>query len=312
MPPAPIALFLYNRPHHASRTIKALSQNNLASRSDLFVFCDAAKSDVHLEAVSEVRALAKKIEGFRSVTIIEREFNLGLADSIMSGVTQLIETHGTVIVVEDDLETSPFFLEYMNDALQIYKDNDRVMSVSGFRYPVQKFADQETFFLHIPLCWGWATWSRAWKEMRRDTAILESIGKEDIRKINFDNTYNFWNQAVRNKEGKLKTWFIFWYMSVYLKDGLTLFPSISLVRNLGMDGSGQNSDATSRYDVILSDRKIRVESTQVELSRAAYAAHKTYFSSIKGSVFKRGLSRLYSRVRRIRGMITAHSDKGGK
>ena len=152
---SPVVLFTYNRLEHTQHTVHALQKNLLASKSDLVVFSDAAKSDAQANSVAEVRRYIKQIGGFKSVTIFERETNMGLANSIISGVTSIVNNHGRVIVLEDDLVTSPYFLTYMNLALEKYADDDRIASIHGYSYPVKEQLP-EAFFLSGAACWGWA------------------------------------------------------------------------------------------------------------------------------------------------------------
>ena len=159
MKPAPIALFAYNRPAHLARTLAALQNNELAAASDLFVFADGAKSPAHAEGVARVRETLRDVTGFRSVTVAARAENLGLARSIISGVTELVTAHDRVIVVEDDLHTSPYFLRYLNEALEMYAADERVVSAHAYVYPIARPLP-ETFFLRGADCWGWATWRR--------------------------------------------------------------------------------------------------------------------------------------------------------
>src|SRR6476661_7857653 len=165
---APIALFVYNRPEHTRRTIKFLKQNLLADESRLFIFSDAAKNDLHTGKVAEVREIIKSVEGFRSVQVIERKANLGLANSIIDGVTMLTEKYGKVIVFEDDLISSKFALQYFNDSLQRYENQDRVMHIGAYMYPLKSNNLPPTFFYRAASSWGWATWGRAWKYFEPD------------------------------------------------------------------------------------------------------------------------------------------------
>ena len=158
---APIALFVYARPDHALRTVEALLKNPEASGSDLIVFSDAARTADKEEAVHHVREYVANIQGFRSLTVHHRPQNYGLAKSIIDGVSQVLETYDRVIVLEDDMETSPHFLRYMNAALYNYADDERVISVHGYVYPTNQTLP-EAFFLRGADCWGWATWRRGW------------------------------------------------------------------------------------------------------------------------------------------------------
>ena len=159
---APIAVFVYNRPEHTRRALESLSRNPLAAESDLVIFSDAARKPEHQQDVGLVRALIRDVAGFRSVRIVERERNLGLASSIEDGVGKLCDEQGKVIVVEDDLVVSPKFLSFMNRALERYRDEPRVMQVSGYMFPGTFNSSAEALFLPLISCWGWGTWKRAW------------------------------------------------------------------------------------------------------------------------------------------------------
>jgi GT2 family glycosyltransferase len=170
---APIALFVYNRPDHARQTIEALKENELSAESDLIIFADGPKNSGAQAKVNEVRKLIKNVIGFRSLTIHESPNNKGLANSIIDGATKVCEEYGRVIVLEDDLVTSPWFLKYMNDALNTYEQDERVISVHGYTYPVDEPLP-ETFFLRGADCWGWATWKRGWELFEPNVASTEN------------------------------------------------------------------------------------------------------------------------------------------
>ncbi|MDD4082332.1 MAG: glycosyltransferase [Sphaerochaetaceae bacterium] len=155
---APIVLFVYSRLDHTKRTVEALKNNLLADESNLIIFSDAPKNEKSKKAVEEVRKYIHSIKGFKSVKIIERKNNVGLANSIIDGVTKVVNKYGKIIVLEDDLVTSKYFLNFMNDSLELYKNESKVISISGYTYPVGGLA--ETFFIKGTDCWGWATWKR--------------------------------------------------------------------------------------------------------------------------------------------------------
>lgn len=277
----PIALFVYNRPAHARKTVEALQANPLAAESDLFVFSDAAKDLQSRDAVVQTRVFAKSITGFRSVALIERERNYGLAANITGGVSQLAARFGRVIVMEDDLVSSPHFLRYMNDALELYAADDRVMHVSGGAYPIGGDLRLASYFLRVPLCWGWGTWQRAWAHFSRDFGVMNHFNRDIIRRFDFDGTYDYWKQLELNRQGRLDTWFVFWYASLVLRNGLALFPGTPLVRNIGMDGSGVHCGATDQYDVPLGTSPVRLERMAIEECAEAFELHKAYFRRIR-------------------------------
>jgi hypothetical protein len=259
--------------------------------------------------VQAVRQYIKEFVGFRSKTIIERSHNLGLADSIIEGVTKACADYGKAIVLEDDLETSPHFLAYMNDALDRYAHIDSVMHISGCSYPISPIENQETYFLQVPLCWGWATWKRAWDHFERDVAIMNEFSDEMVRTFNFDSTYPYWAQLELNRDGKIRTWFVFWYAKIFRMAGLCLFPSRSLVRNAGFDSSGVNCDATDVYDVALSPDSVSVEAIPLSLNVQAYQRHIAYFRSIQPSKVGRFVGKLRRLSNKILKRFTGASNR---
>lgn len=242
MRPAPIAVFVYNRPGHTRQTLEALQGNRLASDSELFIFSDAPKGPEAVAAVREVRSLVRSLEGFKVVNVIERPENFGLARSIIDGVSRLSERHGRVIVLEDDLVTSPFFLEFMNAALDRYDADDRVMQVAGYMFPVDLPIREDALFLSFISSWGWATWSRAWQhfdpQARGYGQLLADLPLR--RKFDLDGHYKYFKMLQAQQQGKAESWAIRWYLSVFLRHGLALYPRKTMVQNLGFDGSGVN------------------------------------------------------------------------
>jgi len=244
---APIALFVYNRPGHTRQTVEALLANTVAYQTPLYVFSDAPRDEAASLAVAEVRSYIRSIAGFKSVTIFEREANFGLARSIIDGVTRLCEECGRVIVMEDDLITSPHFLSYMNDALTRYKNEDRVMQVSGYMFPAQLGVAQQGLFLNFPTSWGWATWKRAWDKFDLN-AEGYSVLKRDpvmIKAFNLDGRYDYFSMLQSYLSGRAQSWAIRWHLTVFMNKGLVLYPSETLVENIGFDGSGVNCVASS-------------------------------------------------------------------
>jgi len=256
---APIALFVYNRPEHARLTLEALARNSLADRSDLFIFSDGARTADQADMVAQVRQTVREVSGFKSVNLTCREGNLGLARSITSGVTQLCQTHGRVIVVEDDHVTSPHFLSYMNDALTLYMHEDRVASVHGYVFPLKQ-ALPETFFLRGADCWGWGTWQRAWRTYNADgahlLAELDRLGH--TREFDYNGARSFTAMLRQQVEGKNDSWAIRWHASAFLANQLTLYPGRSLIRNIGFD-AGTHYRNSHFPESVLSLGPIRVQ-----------------------------------------------------
>jgi len=285
---APIALFVYNRPKHTERTLKFLKQNDLAAESRLFVFSDGPKTEADEEKVSEVRELLKNIDGFKSVELVIRKQNMGLAESVIAGVSRLVKDYGQVIVLEDDLITSPHTLTYFNDALTRYRKEDKVMHIGAYMYHLKDHKLPQSFFYRAATSWGWATWDRAWQYFEPDIDVL--MGQFDGKKkadFSIDHTMNFWKQMQDFKSGKNNSWAIRWYASIFLKGGLTLNPSQSLVNNIGHDGTGVHSGINDIYNVVINPKPVTWFPAEIKENREAYHAIKQFLSTRKGSLWQR-------------------------
>jgi len=249
---APVALFVYNRPDHVEETIKHLVNNSLASETDLFIFSDAAKSDKDIKSVKKVRKVITKIKGFKKINIIERETNNGLAKSIITGVGEIIKEYKKVIVLEDDILTSESFLTFMNDCLDKYKDNFKIKSISGYNYPI-KYPTQykdDIYLSQRASSWGWATWENRWNEMRWDNEFYEKIlnNKLVVSKIKkcCDDLYNMMLFQI---DGRINSWAIKWVIMHIKNDQYSIFPSKSMGKNIGLDGSGVHKDSTDKFKI---------------------------------------------------------------
>lgn len=285
---APIALFVYNRPDHTRRTIIYLQKNLLAEDSRLFIFSDGAKTVSDQTKVNEVRALIKQTDGFKSVKIVESEVNQGLANAIISGVNQLVQEYGKVIVFEDDLLSSPFTLRYFNDALQRYFNNEKVMHIGAYMYPLTNKNLPETFFYRAATSWGWATWNRAWKNFNPDIDdLISQFDKPKIKAFSIEGRMNFWKQMREFKSGKNNSWAIRWYASIFLKGGLTLNPSKSLIHNIGHDGSGVHSNKEDIYQVYVANQPVKVFPAEIKENEEAYMAIRHFLRNRKGNLLQR-------------------------
>ncbi|MDF2529246.1 MAG: glycosyl transferase [Gammaproteobacteria bacterium] len=238
---APIVIFAYNRPSHLKQTITALLANPLAKESEVFIYSDAAKTSNDQTKVNEVRAYIDSITGFKSLKLIKQSHNLGLASSIISGVTEIVNQFGKVIVLEDDMITSPYFLTYMNQALNLYEHDAVVASIHGYVYPTKENLP-DTFFIKGADCWGWATWKRAWDTFEVDgKKLLKAIDERGLKsEFNFDNSYDYYWMLVQQIMGKNNSWAVRWHASCLLNGMLTLYPGKTLVNNIGFDGSGEH------------------------------------------------------------------------
>lgn len=280
---APIILFVYNRPWHTKKTLEALAENALAKESILYIYADGAKENSNIEdlrKIEDTRKIIRAEQWCNEIHIIESNTNKGLANSIIEGVTEIINRHGKVIVLEDDIITSTGFLKYMNEALNLYEEQEKVMHISGF-VPVTTGADKlpETYFLRFMSCWGWGTWKRAWSEIILDIPYLyNNIPlQDDFYRFNMDGTIDMFSQIEENYKGSLNTWAIRWYSTIFLKKGFCLYPQYSMVNNIGMDGSGEHCySPDDLYKVNIAD-SIKVSPTKIKENKYAYNYLKRFY-----------------------------------
>jgi GT2 family glycosyltransferase len=249
---AAIAIFVYKRAEHTRRMLQSLLRNALAAQSPISIYCDGARSGEEAEAVARARAVVRELAPAQA-KIVEREGNLGLARSVIAGVTEVTAEHGEAIVIEDDLELSPVALEYFNAGLARYRSEERVMHLAGYMYPVRS-ALPEAFFCREATCYGWATWARAWRHFEPDgQRIREAVRERGAqREFDVDGSIDFFAMLEAQIAGRTDSWAIRWYGSLWLRGGLALHPGRSLVRNTGFDGSGENSGDSETWAVELS------------------------------------------------------------
>lgn len=286
---APIIVFVYNRPIHTRKMLAALENARLASQSNIYIFSDGAKDATNIDLVNQVRAIIREPRNFNNINITERSKNIGLANNVINGVQSVISSYGKAIVLEDDLIISKYGLEYFNDALTAYQYDENVMGISGYMYPIKdKSALDESFFFRVANSWGWATWDRAWQHFEADITIsTKDFSKSDIKRFTVDNSENFWRQVKQFKAGTINSWAIRWYLSVFNRNGLILYPRDSMIQNIGTDGSGTHSDSDNVYHVALADKPISNFPNKIEEHKAAYDEIRYFYKHRKGSFFER-------------------------
>lgn len=292
---APIALFVFNRPLHTLKALESLAANSGFSGSPLYIFCDGTRHDKEADAVEEVRHIVHRFEHPNKI-VIENPCNLGLANSIIKGVSQLCDKYGKVIVVEDDLFVSPMFLDYMNCALDYYADDQSVMQISGHMFPVDLPCDTDAVFLPFTTSWGWATWQRAWEKFDPDMTALETLKKNRAMRIKFDldGAYPYYRMLRHQQAGQVDSWAIRWYLSVFLNNGIVLYPTKTMVNNMGFDGTGTNCDnrQTKHIKSLLGQDRV-VNLPIVELNEMAFTLVKHFLRS-ENSLLAR-VSRVFTR-----------------
>ncbi|CAN5352294.1 hypothetical protein BH09BAC2_BH09BAC2_15890 [soil metagenome] len=271
---APVVLFVYNRPWHTLQTLEALSKNDLAAESILYIFADGPKDNENEKQIAEIREtrnIIQRKKWCKEVIIKENEKNFGLAQSIINGVTEIVNRHGKIIVLEDDIVTSPVFLKYSNNALEFYKDQKQVSCISGYIYPIKKLPKQ--FFIKGADCWGWSTWKRAWDLFEKDGAtLLKELMRRNLSEdFDFYNSYPYTKMLQDQIEGKNDSWAVRWYASCFLQSFYCLYPVKSFVENIGMDGSGVHSIASKVSSITLN---LNPKIIPIEIKENLYAKKK--------------------------------------
>lgn len=288
---APIVLTVYNRYWHTEQTLKALRGNDLADQSILYVYSDGPKhlcSEEDFNKIEQVRQLVRSENWCKEVHLIESPRNIGLVASFVKAISEVINQHGKVIVLEDDQITSRGFLKYLNEALELYKNDKEVMHISAYMYPAKFKCKETTFFLNIQSCPGWATWKRAWDLYNHDaTDHFQYFSQSKARRKKFDiegHAYYF-KQLERNAGPVNFSWAVRWYASCLRAGGYSLFPVKSLVRNIGLDGTGEHCDVTSKmYDVQTVDYLPVYRIAIKENQRIRMAVDRYYKKSLKRQV----------------------------
>lgn len=243
---APIVLFVYNRPEHTRKTLEALKACAEAKDSELFVFADGPKPGADTAPVEAVRHLCLEISGFTSVTTVFREENLGLAASVKAGIDQVLETHSTVIVLEDDIVVSPGFLNYMNGALDTFSSEKTVHAVSGYSFFSSRWMPKQ-YALRVMSSWGWGTWKDRWTSLDWDAAQLQvQVNQTSKKKFDFAG-FSYLKLLRLQVEGAINSWAILFYANMYLQSKVCMFPGYSLVDNVGFDGTGTHTSTSELW-----------------------------------------------------------------
>ena len=251
---APIIVTAFKRVSHLKQTLESLRKNDLSEFSDLFIYCDGSKvtsSDDEINDINSVRDLAKSAQWCKNVNVIEMKYNLGLVQTFIKSISEIINQYGKVIVLEDDQITSVGFLKYMNQALDMYENEERVMHVSGYMYPATFKTNSSTFFLNVQSCPGWGTWRRAWEKYNHnvhDHIAFFKNNPDEIKHFDLNGFSGWYAQLERNILDPKFSFAVRWYASCYRENGLSLFPKDSLVQNIGLDGTGEHCSPTSMYE----------------------------------------------------------------
>ena len=264
---APIAFFVYNRLSHTKKVIKSLKDNKISKNTTIYIFSDGPKNKSDISKIITIRKFLKKINFFKKIIFKFNKKNLGLSRSFISGIDYVLSKETKIIVLEDDNKVGNFFLEYMNEALNMYEKDKRVTSVSGYVYPIDfKKKKDETFFIRGADCWGWGTWRRAWSNFEKNSKVLKNkiLKKNLTYNFNFSGSIDLMQMLQDQIDKKNDSWAVRWIASNYLKNKLILYPNKSLVQNIGNEGSGTHNLKTNRYDVKLFNKKLIIKKIKIK------------------------------------------------
>jgi len=253
---SPIVLFVYNRPEHTQRTVESLLKNILASESRLFVFSDGAKNEEDTQKVRTVRDYIKTIKGFGRIEIVLRDKNFGLANSVISGVNEIFKQNDQVIVMEDDIISSPSFLTFMNKALAFYQDNKSIYSISGYPYPIKipNTYKKDVFISYRASSWGWGTWKDRWEKVDWEVKDFNKFISDKKAPELFDRGGQDLTPMLKAQmKGHVDSWAIRLGYALFKNNAYCLYPVTPLCKNIGTDKSGTHSSSSNKLDVELQE-----------------------------------------------------------
>lgn len=252
---APIALFVYNRPVELRKVLSSLKNNKDIKNTEIYIFSDGPKKNkLDIQKVNNVRKILNKVKDLKIKKKFFYKKNRGLKKNIINGVNYVFKTHSKIIVLEDDLLTSPSFIRYMNQSLNYIKDKKNIWHVSAWNYPIKmkKVDSTDTFLWNHMNCWGWGTHKKYWKKLILDpNFFIKKFSKEQIFQFDLGGKLNNWSQLVRNYEKKLNTWAIFWGATIFWNKALCVNPIRSYVKNIGT-----NTNSTHTLNFIAQTNKL--------------------------------------------------------
>ena len=260
-----IAIFGYRRPNHLRQVINSLTTQSVPCQSPVYLFLDGPRRNENSEQVEACKEIGLEMKQKLPIRIVSSDKNQGLYNSITTGVTRILGEYERVIVLEDDIVTSPHFLEYMLEGLNCYAETDRVAAIHAYLPPIKETLP-ETFFLRGADCWGWGTWRDRWSLYRDDAKSMAT----EIRKAGLSKAFNLGGRVPNLDlldacaDGRSKSWAIRWHASCFLAERYTLHPGRSLVRNIGLDGSGEHCRPSKPLEAVMSESPIHIAIKAVE------------------------------------------------
>ena len=291
---SPVALFSYNRIYTLKKTLKSLKANYLADQTNIFIFSDGPKDLEDSISILEIRNYVKNFVGFKKIFLIERESNLGLSKNIVDGIDHVLAENNSVIVLEDDIVTSKYFLKFMNDALITYENSENVCQVSGYSY-LEKYSNKyeidDTYFIKGGDCMAWGTWKSSWNLFTEDAQnMYDQIKQKKLDKLfNRNNSYNYLKMLKARASEKNQSWAICWYAINFLKNNYTLYPLKTFAQHIGNDKNATNYIPTNKdgLKVNLYDKDVKVSKIKVLEKTSTKLAYEEFLKDLRGNFIER-------------------------
>lgn len=291
-----IAVFGYKRADHLHRCLVALQNISAASHLPIFIFLDGPKTEAERTLTESVVQIARNFQLSRKCEISVSKVNRGLSTSLISGVTQVLSKFESIIVLEDDILCTPGFIEFCVNGLKVFREKDNVASIHGYCPPLS-VPPLKPFFLKGADCWGWATWKDRWADFDQDANSLvrklDLLGHKTVREFNFDGAYDFYSMLKQQRDGEIDSWAVRWHASNFLDSKLTLYPPVSLVENIGLDGSGTHFKISDHsHQVKPQNRSYDLSGLEITESLVDRMLFVKFYSSLKHSLVRRLSARI--------------------
>lgn len=302
---SPVVIFGYDRPVHLKKMIESLSLNPETSNTDAFIFVDGINDSTNKKNHQLVVDIASSELPFKKVSTVIRDKNFGCKKNIISGITEVFYNYDSAIILEDDLIFGEHFLNYMNNALNYYKNNNQIWHINGYAHPQILRRNKRASISSLAQPWGWATWSDRWRIFIEgkyyEKNIISTLSLKERKKYNFYNLATYWEDALKlDQINKNSIWDAYWYQTIFLKNGLTVFPQLSHVFNNGFDGSGLHCGVNNQFDTKLNFKKTEIFPSKLKVSYLYkintyifykkikiydyFSFHKSKFSSLKNFI----------------------------
>ncbi len=288
-----IVCFAYKRSYHLKKCLESILENKESRELPLIVYVDGAKNKCDENERDKVIELVNLTTGFKKIKLKERKTNFGLYLSLTKGISETLETYKKVIVIEDDICVSPFFLKYIIEALSLYQNEKKVASIHGYLPPIKEELPN-SFFLKGADCWGWATWDDRWPLFRSDTENMrDEIKKLNLsKKFNLQNGFDYLGMLDDKIDGFNNSWAICWHASCFLKNKLTLHPGKSMVINIGLDNSGENCQPSESFESKLFKKHLNIKKIDINEDKTIIKYFSNHYKS-KNLFLKSKLMRLF-------------------